>query len=261
VRVIKNLLLISMNFYQLSFGFFSLKIYGILLSLAFIAGAWNYYKRLQKRTILVDFFLHHFWKWVLGAIIVGRIFAILLEPGIIEKNGIYFFLTFWDGGINFYGSLIGCLLTARWDLKKHGYTFSQWIDIAIPSILLGILITDIAAFLTGATYGKETTLPWGIQYQTFGVDILNPVHPISLYAFFIHLWLLYWTKGHEKTYERFPEKLAIRTGILFFMADFFLQFLYGDKTYLLYEMLRIEQIIDLVIIIFLVWRGRRKKVL
>ena len=250
-----------MNFYQLSFGIFSLKIYGMLLTLAFMVGAWNYYIRLEKRTILVDFFLHHFWRWVLVALLVGRVFTIALDPGIISNNELYYFFAFWEGNINFYGSLLGFLLIAQWDLKKHGYTFPQWIDIAMPSFLLGTVFADIAAFMTGAIYGKVTSLPWGIKYETFGVDILDPVHPIAIYALIVHLWLLSWAKSHEKLYERHGEKLAIRVGLIFFAFDFLLYFLSGDQAYLIFDILRIEQVFCLLIIGYLIWRGGQKKVL
>ncbi len=249
-----------MNFAQLSFGIFSLKIYGILIALAFVVSSYHFYHTLKKKSVLVDFFLHHYWRWVLGGIVVGRLVAVALEPSIILENGIYFFFAFWKGGINFLGTLFGFLGIARWDLKVHGYTFSQWIDLAIPSMLIGIIITDLAAFLTGATYGKETALPWGVQYETFGVDILNPVHPVSLYALIIHVWLLYWTKARMSVFEKIPEKLAIWTGLLFLSADFLLRFLYGDEAYLVFGYLRWEQVLDLFCIVFLIWRGRKKGV-
>ncbi len=248
-----------MNFYQLSFGYFSLKIYGILIALAFIIASWHFYKVLLRKSILADFFSHHYWKWVLGGILIGRLLAVALEPQLILKDGMVFFFAFWEGGINFFGTVFGFLLISRYDLKKHGYTFSQWIDKAIPSLLLGIAFADIAAFFTGAVYGKETQLPWGVQYEAFGVDILNPVHPVTIYAFLIHIWLFYWAKSHYYTWEKFPEKLASRVGILFFTADFFLQFLYGNETYLFFGVLRIAQIIDLIFIAMIIWRRKSKR--
>ncbi len=250
-----------MNFSQLSFGIFSLKIYGILLALAFVFASYHFYRTLKKKSTLVEFFLHHYWRWVLGGIVVGRIVAVALEPSIILENEIFFFFAFWKGGINFLGTLFGFLAIARWDLKKHGYTFSQWMDLAIPSILLGIIVTDLAAFLTGAAYGKETSLPWGVQYETFGVDILNPVHPVTIYALIFHIWLLYWAKSKTSFFEKFPEKLAIRTGILFFIADFSFRFLYGDEAFILFNYLRWEQVLDIIAILFLIYRGKKKKVL
>lgn len=224
-----------------------------------MVGAWSYYIRLEKRTILVDFFLHHFWRWILVALLVGRAITIALDPGIISNNEWYYFFAFWEGDLDFYGSLIGFLMMAQWDLKKHGYTFSQWLDMAIPSFLWAVIFADIAAFMTGSAYGKPTNLPWGVKYETFGVDILDPVHPVAIYAFVLHLWLLSWARSRESSYERFGEKLAIRTGLMFCSFDFLLYFLYGDQAYLIFDLLRIEQVFCLLIIGYLIWRGKRKK--
>jgi len=89
-----------MNFYQLSFGYFSLKIYGILIALAFIIASWHFYKVLLRKSILADFFSHHYWKWVLGGILIGRLLAVALEPQLILKDGMVFFFAFWEGGIS-----------------------------------------------------------------------------------------------------------------------------------------------------------------
>ena len=250
-----------MNFYKLDFGVFSLKIYGIFIALAFFVGVWNFYKTLQKKSLLVDFFIHHFWRWVLAGLVVGRIVALLLNPESISSHGIFSFFAFWQEGISTLGAFVGFIFVAKWDLKKHGFTFSQWIDLGVRPILLGVCIVDVAAFLTGAVYGTETSLPWGVQYETFGVDTLNPVHPVSIYAFFVHVWLLYYIKRRLPKFERFPEKLAIHAGILFFTADFFLRFLHGDMATLIFGYLRWEQILDLVILAMLTVRGVLRKVL
>ncbi len=250
-----------MNFYQLNFGIFSLKIYGFLVACAFILASYHFFLTLHKRSVLVDFFLHHFWKWLLVGVLVGRLVVLALHPEILTQHDWYFFFAFWEGEINFYGAMLGLLLYARWDLKHHGYAFSQWLDMAVKPFLIGMVIVDIAAFVSGAVYGTETSLPWGVQYETFGVDILNPVHPIPLYSFLIHFWLLVWSSRRAKGYEKTPEKLAIRVGLLFFIADFLLQFLYGDKVELVFDLVRWNQVFDVVAILILVWRGKRKKVL
>ena len=125
-----------------------------------------------------------------------------------------------------------------------------WLDQAMGSLFLGILIVDIAAFLTGAIYGCETILPWGIQYETFGVDILNPTHPVSVYAFIAHFITYSWIRRHEFFADRFPGKLTFFAGIAFFGIDFVLQFFRGDSTLLVFEIIRIEQLFDFFALIF-----------
>lgn len=217
-----------MNFSQLNFGFFALKIYGILLSFAFGVASLYYYRKLSESGFSKDFFLHHYWRWLLGGILLGRLLAVLLEPGIFERFGFMSFFAFWDGEINFWGGLLGFLLTMYLDLKKESKAMGPWLDVGMLPLLLAAMIADWAAFLTGKIYGTETSLPWGVQYETFGVEILNPVHPVTLYAFAAHLILWWWVKEHETKWQKSPGVLSLKTLLYFLVIDFGLQFLRGN---------------------------------
>ena len=248
-----------MNFSLLSFGFFSVKIYGFLLSVAFVWAAWKYYKSIQKRNFSVDFFVHHFWHWLLVGLLVGRLLTLLLDPGIVDRNGFFSLFTFWDGEVHFYGTMLGFLLMLWWDLRreKEDTNFLRWIDAGIEPLLLGILVMDWAGFLTGSVYGNETALPWGVQYETFGVNILTPVHPVTIYAFLAHLWIYRWIKSHAHAFERTPGKLSLQFAVLYFFADFLLHFFRGDETTMLFEVVRVEQLLALLLAGFFFWRTRK----
>lgn len=223
-----------MNFSQINFGFFALKIYGAFISLAFAVASWHYYKQLSKLGFSKDFFLHHYWRWLLGGLLLGRLLATLLEPGLFDRFGSMSFFAFWDGEINFWGAGLGFLLTMYIDLKKAQKPMGPWLDAGVGSFLMAVLIADLAAFLTGHVYGSETHLPWGVQYETFGVEILNPVHPITLYGFFFHGLLLWWVRRHQQAWQKTPGLLAARAGLLFLLIDFVLQFLRGNSLWVLW---------------------------
>lgn len=243
-----------MNFYQLSFGVFGLKIYGIFLSIAFVIALWYFYKTIQRKDFPMDFFRHYFWKWLIGGLIVGRIVAVLLNPDIVAQHGIFALIAFWDGTVHFWGVFVGFLGTMWWTLRDQKVSLLRWLDQMVLPFLLGILIVDIAAFLTGTIYGSETILPWGIQYETFGVDILNPTHPVSMYAFIAHLILYSWVHRHLFLADKFVGRLTFWAGVAFFGIDFLLQFCRGDSTLFLFGMIRIEQVLDFgMLIFFLLW--------
>jgi prolipoprotein diacylglyceryltransferase len=239
-----------MNFYQLSFGVFGLKIYGLFLAFAFVFALWHYYKTLQNQKFPMDFFRHNFWHWLVGGLIVGRIFALILEPSIIAQHGIFSLLAFWDGTIHFWGVLIGFLGTMWWTMKNQNIPLVRWLDQMVIPFFMALLIIDIAAFLTGAEYGRETILPWGIQYETFGVDILKPTHPVSVYAFIAHAIAYSWFRRNIVWADRFPGKLIFWAGVAFFAIDFLLQFFRGDSTVLVFGVIRIEQMFDVLALVF-----------
>lgn len=237
-----------MNFSQLGFGFFVLKINGILIALIFAVTLWYYYKELEKEKMNIDYFIHHLWRWVVGSLIMGRIFSLILAPTIFIDYGIFAPLAFWDGEISFYGAILGLLGTMFYDLKKSDKDPWKWIDIAVPVILLGIILADLSEFITGAIYGTETSLPWGVQYETFSVDSISPVHPVTLYAFVLHIILLNWVLKFGKKFYRQKGNLVKITAILFFFLEFFLQFFRGDPTLMVFDVLRIEQIFSIIIV-------------
>ena len=239
-----------MNFSQLNFGYFAFKIHGLIIAIAFLIAAFHFYSQVRKNNLSIDFFLHHFWRWVSGAILTGRLVVLLLNPKIIMRNGWLSFFTFWDGEIDFYGAFLGGLLIAVLDLKAHKFNIWRWADAAIGSFLIAIVLIDLSGFLTGAVYGTPTMLPWGVQYQTFGVATLAPVHPVTLYAFALHIGLMRWVVYSQKILSRSPGKLFFITILLFFILDFFLQFLHGEETFIVLETFRIEQLFDFIIIIF-----------
>ncbi len=241
-----------MNFSQLGFGSFVLRINGIFIAIIFFVSVLHYYKILQKEKLDTDFFAHNFWRWVLVGLLFGRILALLLSPEIFANFGWMSPFVFWIGGINFYGTFLGALGMMFYDLKNTEHNPLKWLDLATPSILMAILLTDLSEFITGAVYGTKTNLPWGIQYETFGVDTISPVHPVTIYSFIIHFLILLWVFKYRERFLRFPGKLISITAVIFFFAEFFLQFFRGDPTLMLGNTLRIEQIFSLLIVVGIV---------
>jgi len=248
-----------MNFSKLNFGIFSLKIYGILLAAAFFFAALKFYRVAREKNFSIDFLSQNFWRWIFSAIFFGRIFAIFLQPEIFFKYKFFSFFVFWDGEINFYGAAAGFFFAAFFDFKKKGENFFRWLDAAAAPILLGIFLADIAGFFTGAIYGTETLLPWGIKYETFGVDILSPTHPVAIYAAIFHFLIFRWSIARAKIYEKFPGKIFFFAAAAFFFADFFLEFFRGNSSILQIGPLRIEQIFDLIFLFLIIFLQKFSK--
>lgn len=242
-----------MNFSQLNFGEFAIKIYGIFLAIAFFVTVWKTYKNIQKSNLDIGFFVHHFWRWLLGGIILGRLFAVLLLPEIWGSYGSFSFFAFWAGGINFLGAAIGFILMLLLDFYFNKKSPFRWLDQGVLPFFLGFMIVDIGGFLTGAVYGTETSMFWGIRYETFGVESINPVHPVTLYALFVHLWIWYWLRMHVISWANLPGKLATWGAFLFILSDFFLQF-FNEQGIVILGLLTITQLVEVCLIVVLWWQ-------
>jgi len=250
-----------MNFSELNFGVFSIKIYGFFVALAFFVASWHFYKEIQKQNLSANFFVHHFWRWIISAIVVGRIIAILSNLTVVSNSGIFSFFTFWDGGISFWGASFGFLSAAIFDLKVHKENFAKWGDSATSSILIGLLILDIAGFLTGAVYGRETSMIWGVRYETFGVDLLKPIHPVTLYAAIAHFWIFRRIQKRKNAWQNTPGKIFLSALVFIFMTDFFLQFFRGDPSIEFFEKIRLSAVFDIIIVVTLFVFMKKNKLL
>ena len=67
--------------------------------------------------------------------------------------------------------------------KKQEQDIWKWLDVLVPSFLIGIAIGSIGAFFDGINYGNETDLPWKMNFENPQVKLAVPIHPTQIYAF------------------------------------------------------------------------------
>ena len=105
-------------------------------------------------------------------------------------------LAFWEGGLIFYGGLIGSFLGVCFFLKAKRISLGRGFDFLMPFIALAHAFGRIGCFLNGCCYGKVCDLPWAVTFP----HLSFPVHPTQLYEaaynFFLFLFL----------YRRYPQR-------------------------------------------------------
>ena len=105
----------------------------------------------------------------------------------------------WDGGIVFYGSVIGGITGVIIYCRRRNINALAMFDVIAPSMFIGEGFGRIGCFLYGCCYGKACDLPWAVKFPpdslTFeklapeGRIIENPLstiplHPTQLYSSF-----------------------------------------------------------------------------
>jgi phosphatidylglycerol:prolipoprotein diacylglycerol transferase len=73
-------------------------------------------------------------------------------------------IAFWEGGLAWYGGLIGGILAVVICARIKGFSLARFVDIAAPAVILGLAIGRIGCTINGDACGTPTSLPWGIIY-------------------------------------------------------------------------------------------------
>lgn len=121
----------------------------------------------------------------LNSEVVWDLMMWLLIPGIIGARIVYLMQNYdrvlggksgmeliksavalWDGGIVFYGCIIGGVLGLVVFCHRNGIRPLQLADVVMPSLFLGLGFGRIGCFLYGCCYGGECSLPWAVQFPS-----------------------------------------------------------------------------------------------
>jgi phosphatidylglycerol:prolipoprotein diacylglycerol transferase len=126
--------------------------FGTMLVLALFVGVWWAGRRARRQGIAPEVIQDlAFWLVIAGIIGARTVFMIQYHQP-IEK-----FFFFWEGGLVFYGSLIGgivgYLLAYYFVLRRQGISGWKLADIIAPAAALGICIGRFGCLLNGCCFG------------------------------------------------------------------------------------------------------------
>lgn len=217
----------------------------------------------------IQFLSENSWKFILWTIIGARIYSL------IENFSTYFYefslKTFlqiffiWDKGLNLNGAIIAFIIYLYLVCKKFKQDFWKWLDVIVPSIILGLGIGFIGTFFEGTSYGKPTSLPWGVNFESPQIKYTVPIHPTQIYAFLysstVAIILILISKAEKVINLNKSGFIGIIGIFLFSLFNFLEQFVRGDDTYMIFG-IRIPQIIAFIALIssgiFLYYRYNKR---
>ena len=185
-------------------GFFSIKWYGLLIALSIILGL-NLSKKLARyRGIDPHLVSEILPSLILSSIIGARIYYVIFEyrqfsgdnfftP--IKIFNIYLnipsFLAIWEGGIAIHGALLGGFLSIYLFCKSKKIPLKIFLDLLMPSVILGQAIGRWGNFFNNEAFGIPTNLPWKVFIPLSNRPIIFAnyqfFHPTFLYE---SLWNL-----------------------------------------------------------------------
>lgn len=161
------------------FGPLSVYSWGFMLSLAVMAGTFLAYRQAAKIDIKQDLIIDLAIWLVVGGVVGARLFYVFVyEPGTYLKQP-YLVFALWQGGLVYYGALIGGFLAGVWFVWTKNLPFWPLADLVTPPLALGYGIVRIGCFLNGCCYGKPTNSFLGVIFPH--LDDLTR-HPTQIYS-------------------------------------------------------------------------------
>lgn len=232
----------------IDFGIFKLHTYGLMMAIAFLVGmqlATREARRIDlspSRTF--DQFVLDLCFWILIAGMVGaRILYIATNWEGDYANDPLKIFRIWEGGLVFYGGLIGATAFSVFYCIYKKHDFFMVADALCPQVAMGQFFGRLGCFAAGCCWGDPTeTSPFGIQFPVgslayssmqrageVAADATHTmhVHPSQLYESFGTL-AIFFTLHFIRTRKRFHGQMLLSYMMLYAGLRFMLEFWRGD---------------------------------
>ena len=127
---------------------------------------------------------------LISSLVCARILFLLHNITEIQTGAVIPY-AIWDGGLAFFGGLIGLLLSTYLISKKKSLPYFKLTDSLLLFLPLIHSIGRIGNFFNYELYGKPTSLPWGIfipeEYREEPFLNFTHYHPVFLYESILNL--------------------------------------------------------------------------
>ena len=262
-------------------SFLTVRWYGVLI----IGGAMLAATQAARRARAHDIADEHVWNQLLLGLLLGiigaRLYYVAFEWERYATRPLLEILNPQGGGLAIHGAIVGALLAVLIYTRRHRLPLLTWLDICVPTLLVGQAIGRWGNFFNQEAYGRPTMLPWGLdiapEHRIPPYDNLQQYppstrfHPTFLYE---SLWdsgallLILWIERRFHGWLK-PGDSALLYGVLYSAGRFFTEGLRTDSLcvgpYTLDGScaggLRIAQLVSLAALVIcgslLAWRHRR----
>lgn len=204
-------------------GPFTLRSYGLMMALGFAFGI-ALALHLGRKEGRPDDVILDLSVWImLGSILGARALYVIVQPESYLQRP-WTVLAVWEGGLVYYGGLIGAGVTAYAWMRRHKQPIWHIADILAPGLALGQFFGRLGCFFNGCCYGRVDH-GHGLVFPGIGDGL--PHLPVMLYeaAFTILLAaFLYWFRRRRA----YPGQIFALYVAVYSAGRFGLEFLRGD---------------------------------
>ncbi|MEY2407902.1 MAG: phosphatidylglycerol---prolipoprotein diacylglyceryl transferase [Verrucomicrobiota bacterium] len=169
-------------------GSLSVPWFGLFVASAFLAGLWTASRRAARDGIAPER-IYEAGTWlIIGTILGARaLYVISYWKESFAGHPWTDVFKVWQGGLVFYGGLIGAGLACIAFVRLHRLPLWKFADALAPSIALGYFLGRFGCLMNGCCYGRPTTLPWAIHFPADHASGGAGVHPVQVYDSLLNL--------------------------------------------------------------------------
>ena len=170
----------------------------------------------------------------------------------------------WEGGMAIHGGLIGGVLAGYYYTRKNNYSFFQFGDMLMPSVLLGQAIGRWGNFINQEAHGGPVSRAF-LETLRLPEFIINQMYIDGVYYHPTFLYESIWNVVGIFILMRLRPKLKIGQTFLLYLiyysiGRFFIEGMRTDSLMIL-DLLRTAQVmsLSLIVLAIIVWIYRNKK--
>jgi len=199
--------------------------YGVMVALGFLSGILLAIYLAKKEKIAPEMMMDLALFVMISSIIGARIFYVIeFWPEYWYRPLAMLFV--WEGGLVFYGGLLGAVLTVLVFSRFNKLPVLKLLDLITPATALGYAIGRIGCFLRGCCYGVECKLPWAVKFP----EAAGLRHPTQLYSLLTWL-ILFGVLWFLLTKRKFDGQIFALGLILYSVYRFLIEFVRTNPQY------------------------------
>jgi phosphatidylglycerol---prolipoprotein diacylglyceryl transferase len=206
---------------EIDLGPLTLKTFGIMFSLGFLAAGAVVARRLRELGKPIDWAYEILFAALIGGLVGARVYYMAQHWSDVQDD--FFGNLFSGSGLVWYGGAIGGALAVFAWAWYRGFLELALLDLTAPGLAIGYAIGRVGCQLSGdGDYGKASHLPWAMAYPDGTVPTDQRVQPTPVYeslAMGLIAWLLWTWRDRFRPGILFALYLAL-SGLERFLVEF-----------------------------------------
>ena len=222
--------------------------YGVIIAVGMVLGVILAIYRARKQGLKDDLIFDFILLALPIAIVCARGYYVVFEWNSYSGDILTIF-KIWKGGLAIYGGVIGGLVTAILFCRHHKFPLFRFLDLVVPSLVLGQAIGRWGNFVNQEAFGNLVT-DSSLQFFPYAVyiDVLGEWHQATF--FYESMWNLCLLTTMLIVSRKNPKAgtLTCMYFVIYGLGRFLIEGLRTDSLYII-SGIRTSQVLSLLLIL------------